>query len=121
MRTKKWILSVLLLVAVTVPLSAQWRYVKTSAEITVAGTAVSLFVSTEVAAGLGHPQAVVAVCSLLGANIRISYDGVAPTTSLGDVLVPGNYVITGTDVMLSMQGIRDDSTSATWNCVLQGN
>lgn len=113
-------LCLLLVLLVTVPLSAQWRYVKTSAEVTVAGTAIALFVDTEVQAGLGHPQATMANCSLLGANIRISYSGVDPTTTLGTVLVPGNYVVNGTDVMLAMKGIRDDSVSATWNCVLVG-
>ena len=53
-------------------------------------------------------------------NLRVSYDGVDPTTSLGEVLVPGVYTVTGTDVMLAMKGIRDDSTSATWNCIVQG-
>ena len=71
--------------------------------------------------GAGHPVAQVAECTLTGANIRVSYDGVDPTSSLGIILVPGQYTVTGADVMLAAKGIRDDSTSATWNCILVGN
>ncbi len=112
----KRVLILALLVLLTLPLSAQ-QYKKTSAEITVAGTAIALFSATDVN-GNGHPAATMGVCSLTGANIRISFDGVDPTTSLGEVLVPGNYVVNGTDTMLNMKGIRDDSTSATWNCIV---
>lgn len=115
---KLWVLLVAL--ALTVPLSAQFSYKKTATEVTVAGVSISLFSSSDVQAGNGHPQATQATCSLSGANIRVTYDGTTPTTSLGLVLTPGVYVVTGPDVMLNMLGIRDDSTSATWNCDLVG-
>lgn len=102
----------------TVSAQQSWSYKKTSAEITVAGTAIALFSSTDIAGNAGHPAATLATCSLLGANIRVSWDGVDPTTSLGKVLTPGDYTVTGNDVMAAMKGIRDDSTSATWNCVV---
>lgn len=117
---KNLVLGVLVACLVSVGVAAQWSYKKTSAEVTVAGSSIALFTSTEVAAGLGHPQAVQATCSLAGANIRVTYDGTTPTTSLGLVLVPGVYIVTGTEVMLNALAIRDDSTSATWNCVLVG-
>lgn len=112
----------LVLVALTVPLSAQFTYKKTAAEVTVAGTAIELFTAADVVgtAAAPHPTATMADCSLTGANIRVSYSGVDPTTSLGEILLPGNYRVTGADVMLAVKGIRDDSTSATWNCVLVG-
>lgn len=116
MRT--WI-ALLLALSVSTVSAAQWAYKKTSAEVTVAGTAIALFSSADVQAA-GHPDATLANCSLTGANIRVSYDGTDPTTSKGQVLTPGVYTITGTDVMLAAKGIRDDSTSATWNCILQG-
>jgi len=109
------------LLLLSVSVSAQWRYVKTEAEVTVAGTAVALLTAADVQAGSGHPAAQVANCSLSGANIRVTYDGTTPTTSVGQVLTPGNYIITGPDVLLNLKGIRDDSTSATWNCIVQGN
>ena len=101
--------------------SAQWRYVKTEPEVTVGAAAVSLLTAADVQAGSGHPAASVANCSLTGANIRVTWDGTTPTTNLGQVLTPGIYVITGPDVLLNLQGIRDDAVSATWNCVVQGN
>lgn len=109
-----------LLLALSVPLSAQWSYKKTAAEVTVAGTAVSLFTAADVQAGNGHPAATQATCSLTGANIRVTYDGTTPTTTLGVILVPGIYQVFGNDVLQAAQGIRDDSTSATWNCDLVG-
>ena len=120
-RVLRWLgLRVALLLLLTVPLAAQWTYVKTAAEVTVSSTAVDLFVEADVVAGDGHVQATVATCTLTAANIRISFSGVAPTTSLGQILTPGQYTITGSDVMKNLQGIRDDSTDATWNCVISG-
>ena len=109
-----------LLMALTVPLSAQWTYVRTAAEITVSTAAVDLFVEADVVAGDGHVQATLATCALSGANIRISFSGTAPTTSLGQILTPGQYTVTGSDVMRTLQGIRDDSVDATWNCIIVG-
>lgn len=119
MRQKVLVLG--LVVALTVSVGAQWAYTKTAAEVTVGASAVDLFTEADVLAGSGHPQATVATCSLTGANIRISYSGTDPTTSLGQILTPGNYTITGASVMASLRGIRDDSTDAKWNCVLNGN
>lgn len=105
----------------TVPVGAQqWSYKKTLADITVSGTAASVFTAADVQAGAGHVQATRAECTLLTANIRVTADGTTPTTSVGQVLTPGNYIITGTDILLSLQAIRDDSTSATLTCVLYG-
>src|SRR5689334_90629 len=95
----------LLLVLSVSTLSAQFVYKKTSAEITVAGTAIALFSATDIAGNAGHPAATLATCSLLGANIRVSWDGVDPTTTLGEVLTPGVYTVTGNDVMAAMKGI----------------
>jgi hypothetical protein len=112
-------LALLLALSVSTVSARQWVYKKTAAEVTVAGVAIALFTAADVT-GAGHPVATQAECSLTGANIRVSYDGVDPTTSLGMILTPGNYTVTGADVMLAAKGIRDDSTSATWNCVLVG-
>lgn len=119
MRTR-WI-TLLLAFGVSVTLAGQqYSYKKTSADVTVAGTAIALFSSTDVSGNAGHPAATVGVCALSTANIRVSYDGTDPTASLGVLLTPGIYTITGTDVMLAMKGIRSTSTSATWSCVVQG-
>lgn len=116
------ILGLLALVLVlTVPVTAQqWSYKKTAATVTVAGAAVSLFTAADVQAGSGHPQATQAQCTLTTANIRVTYDGTTPTTNLGLVLTPGVYIVTGTETLVNMQGIRDDSTSASWDCAIVG-
>lgn len=118
---KRLLLAIAVVLAFTASVAAQWRYVKTAAEVTVSSSAVALFTAADVQAGSGHPAATVATCSLGAANIRVSYSGVDPTTSLGQVLTPGIYTLTGPDVLLNIKGIRDDSTDATWNCVIQGN
>lgn len=97
----------------------QWTYQKTAAEVTVAGTAIDLFTDADVEAGAGHPAATLAVCTLTGANIRIAADQ-NPTTSLGIILTPGQYTVYGSAYMAAVKGIRDDSTSATWNCSVFG-
>ena len=117
---KQLLFTIALVVTLLTPLAAQWRYVKTAAEVTVSSTAVALFTAADVQAGSGHVQAVQANCSLSGANIRVSWSGVAPTTSLGQVLTPGLYTIEGPDVLLNIQGIRDDAADATWNCIVVG-
>jgi hypothetical protein len=117
MRTR-WLALVLVAVCVSTLTAQQFTYKKTSAEITVAAAAIALFTSADIVGTAGHPAATLATCSLLGANIRVSWDGVDPTTNLGEVLTPGVYTVAGNDVMSAMKGIRDDSTSATWSCVV---
>jgi hypothetical protein len=118
---RRWLVAMLIALAVA-PLAAQYAYKKTAAEVTVGATAINLFTEADVlgSASAPHPTAAFADCSLTGANIRVSYSGVDPTTALGEILVPGNYRVTGADVMVVIKGIRDDSTSAAWNCILVG-
>ena len=109
-----------LLLGLTVPLGAQYSYKKTLATITVSGSAAAVFAAADIQAGSGHPQATLATCALSTANIRVTTDGTTPTTSLGQILTPGSYVFSGTDILLGMQAIRDDSTSASLDCQLYG-
>lgn len=113
-----WLVAVLML---TVPVSGQWGYINTLDDVTVTGTAAAVFSSADVQAGNGHVQADLATCALSGANIRVTMDGsTTPTTSVGEVLTPGNYTIQGNQVLLNLQAIRDDSTNATLSCTLWG-
>jgi len=104
----------------------QWRYTATLADLTVAGTATGVFCTigaatcANVQAGNGHVQASQASCALTGANIRITWDGTAATTSVGEVLTPGIWIFSGPDVLTNLQAIRDDATSATLSCVIYG-
>lgn len=106
--------------ALTVPLSAQWGYVNTLEEITVSGTAALVFTAADVRAGDGHVQADLATCSLSTANIRVATDGTTPTTSYGEIVTPGNYTFQGNQILLQLRAIRDDATSAALNCTLYG-
>ena len=116
----KRILMIGLLVALAVPALAQWTYIDTLDAITVSGTAGNVFTDAQIRAGNAHPQATLATCSLTTATIRVTTDGSTPTTSYGEVIAPGNYAWQGTDVLLNLQAIRDDSTSAELNCTLYG-
>lgn len=118
--TRRLLLTLACLCFATTPLLGQWAYVLTLTEVTVTGTAASVFTASDIQAGNGHPQAVQATCSLSGASIRVTWDGQTPTTSLGQVLTPGQYIFSGTQTLLNLQAIRDDSTNATLNCIIYG-
>lgn len=106
-----------LVVLLAVPLAAQ-QYV-TIADVTVTDTAATVFTAADINAGASHPQAVSASCSLTGGNIRVTFDGTTPTSSLGQVLlIGGPYSIGPTANLLNMQAIRDDSTSGVLSCTL---
>lgn len=109
-----------LLGGLVVPLGAQWSYTKTLADVTVAGTAISVFTASDVQAGNGHAAATLAQCTLSTANIRVTTDGTVPTSTLGLLLTPGQYTITGAQVLLNLQAIRTTSTSGVLSCVLYG-
>lgn len=110
----------LLLFAVPLSAQPQYSYSKIVAEVTVSGTAAAVFSASDIQAGSGHVQATIATCSVTGANIRVTWDGTTPTSTLGVILVPGNWTFQGTNTLLNLQAIRDDSTSATVNCTVQG-
>lgn len=112
---------ILALLTLSVPVLAQqsWSYINTLADVTVSGTAAAVFNPDDVNP-VGHAQAQTATCSLTTANIRVTTDGSTPTSSYGEVLVPGNYVFSGTQVLLNLQAIRDDSTSGVLACTLYG-
>lgn len=104
--------------ALTVPLVAQVQYV-TLADVTVGAAAANVFSSSDVLAGGGHPAAQLAVCTQTGGNLRWTIDGTTPTTSLGTVQVPGQWTYVGTNVLVNLKAIRDDSTDAVLSCTLQ--
>ena len=128
----KWVYGLLALllaalVWLSVPLSAQqWRYQKTQADVTVAGSAIGIFCTIgastcdDVNAAAGHVQATLGYCSLTGGNIRVTTDGTTVTTSVGTVLTPGVWWFTSNAVLLNAQATRDDSTSGTLSCTVVG-
>lgn len=118
---KRTCLLLAVVVAFAVPLHAQWSYVKNLAAVTIAGTAVTVFTAADITAGAGHPQATTGVCKVVTANVRYTIDGQTPTTSFGLVAYAGDsIVVNGTQPLLNLAAIRDDSTSATLDCVVAG-
>ena len=101
----------------SVPLLAQ-SYTKPIADVTVAGTAVTVFTSTDIVAGNGHPAATGATCAVSAAAVRLTFDGTTPTTALGYLAAPGQYIISGTSNLLNMQAVRNSSTSGVLSCVV---
>lgn len=117
---RKWLILVLLTIAVPLAGQPSWTYINTLPAITVDGTAGAVFDAADINPGSGHSQANLATCSLSGANIRVTTDGSDATTSYGEILVPGNYTFQGTQVLLALNAIRDDSTNAALDCTLYG-
>ncbi|MEY4385593.1 MAG: hypothetical protein RLY20_876 [Verrucomicrobiota bacterium] len=115
----KRLLLICALLALTVTLSAQ-GYVKTISDVTVAGTAATVFSSADIVAGSGHTAATGATCAVSTAAIRLTWDGTTPTSSVGYYAPPGQYVFSGTATLLNLQGIRATSTSGTLSCVVYG-
>lgn len=97
-----------------------WSYSKPIADVTVAGTAATVFTAADINAGNGHVQATGATCAVSTAAIRVTWDGTTPTTALGYLMPPGQYVISGTATLLNLQGIRNTSTSGVLSCVVFG-
>jgi len=120
------VIVILALLALTVPLSAQFRYVKVQADVTVAASAIGIFCTIgsatcdDVNAANGHVQATQGVCSLTGGNIRVTTDGTTVTSALGTVLTPGVWIFDTNQVLRIAQAIRDDSTSGVLSCTLVG-
>jgi hypothetical protein len=87
-------------------------------QITVANSAVG-FTSTKVEpdGSSGSRKATLAECRLETAEIRWRIDGLAPTTTVGTLLEPGDQlVLAGHDVIMRFQAIRTGATSGVLSC-----
>lgn len=115
------------LLALTVPVTAQMRYVF-NLKLAVANSAVGFAGASSptctsnacIAEGEGHPQANTASCLLTAASgtITMRLDGTATSTTTGVEIAPGSsFVITGTQNLLSASFIRTGSTSGDLRCV----
>lgn len=114
---RQMIFALLGVLGLALPLAAQ-QYV-TIADKTVSSVAVTVFTAADIQAGSGHTQTTAASCSLTGGNIRVTFDGTTPTTSLGEVVfVGGPYVFAPSQNLINMQAIRDDATDGVLACVL---
>lgn len=108
---------VLVLLALTVPLSAQWRYVANVPDITVAATAIGI--TDSYVNGQGHVQANVGSCIVSTAEVRYTIDGTTPTSSYGYVAGIGAQIpLDGNDIVSAFRAIRTGSTSALLSCVV---
>lgn len=120
----------LVLVGLTVPLSAQQQY-QATLKISVAASAVTFADAASSACtafacilvGNGHPQAITATCVLTASSGTITYriDGTAPTSSTGIEVSPGSTLgITGNPNLLAASFIRTGSTSGDLRCTVSG-
>lgn len=106
--------------ALTVPMSAQFRYVAFE-QITVAATAIG-FTSATISAGNGHIQANSASCRNETAQIRFTIDGTTPTTTVGTLLEIGDsFILSSPDLLQNFKAIRTGSTSAKLSCSYFGS
>lgn len=114
---KRMILVIVL--ALTVPLSAQWRYL--GFEQITAGATATGFTAALINAGNGHTQADVAVCTVSTAQVRYRVDGTAPTSTVGNVANAGDTIpISGNDALNNFKAIRTTATSGVLDCTLGG-
>lgn len=126
MKTRWFAFVLLVLLAGSASAQQSWRWLKTQADVTVAGSAIGIFCTIgsatcdDVNAASGHVQATAGYCSLTGGNIRVTIDGTTATTSVGTVLTPGVWWFTSNQVLLIAQAIRDDSTSGILSCTVVG-
>lgn len=112
---KRLMLALTCLLALTVPLAAQYRYVNFE-QITVANSAVG-FTSATISEGNGHPQANIASCRLQTAQIRWTVDGTMPTSTVGTPLEIGDYLtLMSPDLVQKFRAIRTGGTSGVLNC-----
>lgn len=111
------LLTLLVLLAVAVPLHGQWTYLKYE-QIAVAASSVGFTATTLQPNGANtQPQATVGVCRVDTAQIRYRIDGTAPTSSVGIVGNPGDVIpLDGADVLRNFRAIRTTSTSAALDC-----
>lgn len=98
----------------TVPLSAV-SYLAFET-VTVAATAIG-FTDATIVETAGHPAATLAVCRLETAEIRVRYDGTAPTAAVGTLVEIGDTItVTGSDVLRAFRAIRTTGTSGVLDC-----
>lgn len=103
------------IVALTVPVAAQYRYTAFE-QITVAAVSIG-FTSATINEGSGHPQATIASCRLETAQIRYRVDGTAPTSSVGTLLEIGDIItLTSPDLVRNFRAIRTGGTSGVLDC-----
>lgn len=84
-------------------------------QVTVANTAIG-FTTTKIDPP-GRPQAAYAYCRLETAEIRYTYDGTTPTTTVGTLLEPGDGLpLQGHDSMQRFLAIRTGAVSGVLSC-----
>lgn len=113
--TKTFFVLAVLLLALTVPVAGQYRYVAFE-QITVANTAIG-FTAATIDQGGGHPQVSIASCRLETAQVRFTVDGTTPTSTVGTLLEIGDWLtLTSPDLVRNFRAIRTGATSGQLNC-----
>ncbi len=116
---KRW-LSVAIALALSVTVYG-WTYLGFES-ITVGATAIG-FTASCIQVGTGcngsvsHDQATAASCRLETAQIRYTYDGTTPTSTVGTLLEVGETLtLSGNDALQDFQAIRTGSSSGALKC-----
>ena len=105
-------------VVLTQDASAYTKYVSVTVDATSGGVG---FVNADLIVGSGHVQATQATCRLETGQIRYTYDGTAPTASVGLLWEVGEEkTITGNAVLQAFRGFRTSGTSGDLKCHLIG-
>jgi hypothetical protein len=87
------------------------------AQVTIDNTAGGVSLPATLIDPTGAPQASQATCRVRTAEISIAYDGTAPTTTVGQLLEPGDwFTLTGHNRLFLFRAIRTGATSGQLDC-----
>lgn len=115
----RFILAIVALVALTVPVAAQWRYLANVPAITIDNTAGGIALTSSYINGAGHVQANVGSCVVSVAQIRYTIDGTAPTSTFGYLVDSGGQItLSGNDVLTAFRAIRTGGSSGVIDCIV---
>lgn len=107
----------LVALTIAVSLAAVARAADTDEQLLVDNTAGGVAFTAAKIDPPGLPQASVASCRLEGAEIRYTYTGTTPTTSVGTLLEIGDtLVLPGHDRLIRFRAIRTGAVSGQLDC-----
>lgn len=110
---KRCCFAALVVLLATVSAFALDRFAQIAVDATVGGVALP---STLIDPS-GAPQANQVTCRVRTAELSFTYDGTAPTTTVGQLLEPGDwFTMTGHDRLSKFRAIKTGATSSQLDC-----
>jgi hypothetical protein len=116
-RQRRGPVRVLAAVILAILVSASAYALDRFAQITIDNTAGGVSLPATLIDPANAPQATLATCRARTAEISITYDGTAPTTTVGQLLEPGDwFTLSGHNRLFLFRAIRTGATSGQLDC-----